>query len=1347
MPPDIVRFMNDVYLVTDVQGLIQQANPAAAAMFGGDDLVGRSLLELVDPDARAALADILNTGRTGTDPGRWQGRLISRGTPVSVHAHIRSGRDPDGRPTGFSWLIQRRDGQHAAVADALQRSENRYRELVQNANSAIIRWSRDGTITFLNEFAQKLFGWSADEVIGKHVGILVPERESTGTDLTGLVQDIVEHPDRYVNIVNENICRDGRRVWMAWTNRAILDEHGRVTEILAVGSDVTDRKYAEDAVNRTTQRYALLAETAGALLRADDPQTVVEDLCDKVMRHLDCDVFFNFLAGEGGERLYLNACAGISAETAEKIRHLDFGVAVCGSVAQDRRRIIAHDIQHTPDQRTDLIKTWGVQAYCCHPLMAGDRLIGTLSFGTKRRTHFTDDETELMRAVSDQVAVAMERKRALEAQRRLAQFPEENPNPVLRIAADGAVMYANEAGQAWLAGQDVPSEGMTPAPARALLTQAWEKDGPLETELLHPSGRTFWFAAVRPPGESYVNFYGRDVTDRKRTEEALRAMKDQLEIRVEERTAELAAAVAAVTAERQRFHDVLDMMPVYAILLDPDYRVPFANRFFEDRFGKSQGRRCYEYLFGRSEPCEICETFKVLRTGAPHRWDWTGPDGRDYEVYDFPFTDADGSPLIMEVGLDVTDRKRAQAALEELNQTLECRVAQRTEELVQSRKDLDRAQEVGQIGSWRLDARQNVLTWSDETYRIFGVPSGVPLTYETFLEVVHPDDREYVDARWNASGRGEPYDIEHRIVVDGQVKWVREKAYLEFDDDGGLLGGFGIAQDITDRKRWEQQLQASEERYRSLFNAMNEGFGLHEMLFDGEGRPCDYRFLDVNPAFERLTGLKRADILGRTVLEVLPGNDPMWIQTFGRVVQTGEPTHLEQCSTPLDRWYEVFAYRPAENQFACVFLDVTERRRADEALRARERQVREQLAEIEAIYESAPVGLCVFDREMRYVRVNKRLAEINGVPAEEHLGRTVREVVPDLVEPVERLAQRIFRTGEPVLNIEITGATPAQPGVERIWIEHWLPLKDEHGRVEAINVVAHEVTEQKQVERTLREFNEQLQSQAEELQTQAEELQAQTEELRRARNELEERVRERTAQLAATVEDLSRSNQDLQQFAYASSHDLQEPLRQVASFVQMLDRKYRDKLDDDGRQYMGLIVEGAVRMSQLIKGLLAYSRVNSQGGTPEPVRCDEALARARANLRLRIEEAGAQLVVDPLPTVRADATQLTQVFQNLIENAIKFRRDDRAPHVHIAAEPSNGEWVFCVRDNGIGIEPQYLDQIFVVFKRLHADRERFPGAGIGLALVKRIIERHGGRMWVASEYGEGTAFYFSLPGE
>jgi PAS domain-containing protein len=194
-----------------------------------------------------------------------------------------------------------------------------------------------------------------------------------------------------------------------------------------------------------------------------------------------------------------------------------------------------------------------------------------------------------------------------------------------------------------------------------------------------------------------------DVTEKRRAEEQLRRSHDELETKVKERTAELAGTVEAlkqevkarlvaqeaIKAEHQRFHDVLDMLPAYVILLAPDYRVPFANRFFENRFGQSEGRRCYEYLFSRTEPCENCETFKVLKTSAPHRWEWTGPDGRNYDIHDFPFTDADGSPHIMEVGLDVTEMKRAQTALNELNQALEHRVAERTSELRESNRDLE----------------------------------------------------------------------------------------------------------------------------------------------------------------------------------------------------------------------------------------------------------------------------------------------------------------------------------------------------------------------------------------------------------------------------------------------------------------------------------------------------------------------------------------------------------------------------------------------------------------------------------------------------------------------------------
>ncbi len=311
------------------------------------------------------------------------------------------------------------------------------------------------------------------------------------------------------------------------------------------------------------------------------------------------------------------------------------------------------------------------------------------------------------------------------------------------------------------------------------------------------------------PGEGGAVITHLNITARKQAEQALQKAHAELEKRVAERTAQLARTTELAQAERQRFYAVLETLPAYVCLLTPDYRMPFANRIFREWFGYRPDRKCYEFLFDRSQPCERCETYNVLKTGGPQRWEWSGPNGRHYDVFDFPFTDTDGSSLILEMGVDITERKQAEAELDNLNATLEQHVAQRTAELRQSREDLDRAQTVGQIGWWRLDTRTNALTWSDENYRIFGVPAGTPLTYETFLGFVHPEDRAQLDAHWQAALRGEPYDLEHRVLTDGQVKWVREKAYLEFDSEGQLLGGFGIAQDITRRKEAEAQILAS----------------------------------------------------------------------------------------------------------------------------------------------------------------------------------------------------------------------------------------------------------------------------------------------------------------------------------------------------------------------------------------------------------------------------------------------------------------------------------------------------------------------------------------------------------
>ncbi len=249
------------------------------------------------------------------------------------------------------------------------------------------------------------------------------------------------------------------------------------------------------------------------------------------------------------------------------------------------------------------------------------------------------------------------------------------------------------------------------------------------------------------------------------------------------------------------------------------------------------------------------------------------------------------------------------------------------------------------------------------------------------------------------------------------------------------------------------------------------------------------------------------------------------------------------------------------------------------------------------------------------------------------------------------------------------------------------------------------------------------------------EIHRQAEAMRRLNAELEHRVADRTAEL-------QRSNEALQQFAYVTSHDLQEPLRAISSYVQLLAERCQDKLDTDDRECMQFVVDGAERMRQLIQALLAYTRVGSKDLDLVPTDLETVLACTLRNLQAALTEAAVEVTHEPLPTITADETQLGLLLQNLIGNAIKFRRGGR-PTVHLAAHRDGPHWRVAVRDNGIGLDPQHSERIFQIFQRLHT-RSEYPGTGIGLAICKKIVERHGGRIWVESTPGEGATFFFTI---
>lgn len=708
-----------------------------------------------------------------------------------------------------------------------------------------------------------------------------------------------------------------------------------------------------------------------------------------------------------------------------------------------------------------------------------------------------------------------------------------------------------------------------------------------------------------------------------------------------------------------------------------------------------------------------------------HQYRLILPDGRLKWVEDIAQGDFDNGRLVRVHGLniDITERKY-------------------TEE------DLRRAQSVAHVGSWLMNVKTNELKWSEETHRIFEVPPGTALSYQSFIEVVHPDDRNAVNRAWQTAmlSRSD-YNVQHRIIVGGKVKWVHEVSELEFDMDGSLLGAFGTCQDITELKEAEQQLvqrTAEAEESQRLLDAIMEHVpvGITVVTLPDTTIRLMSRF-----GAERINGGKR-EHFEKTKDWVnwrltLPDGEPVpmdqmplykavyenqGVQSQEYLIDTekGQTLHLLISAGPI---------RDSEHNTIggiAIWQDITELKAAERRLQQRTAEAEEWAHLLDLIMEHIPVGIMLADAPDVRIRLISRFGAflLNKGKRSDFEGFLLgdQKQIWNLLSPgmvpvgtdLLPLRQAILK-GQTSENQEYVLVRKGEN--IHLFISAG-PIRNKQDEIIGGILVWQDITELKRAEQSLQHSRQNL---------------------------------------LHLKEQLENKNKELESVLAIVSHDLRSPLVSISGFSQEIRLSCRNaenivrQMQWPGDQALPLlktltqeipesiefIQTSSNRMDTLVRSLVKVARAGIAEIRPERLNMNELVAEASDSIGFEIKEAQTDLRIEDLPECFADRAQASQIFSNLLDNAIKYLDPNRPGRIRVSGSVEQTQSVYCVEDNGIGISPEYQDKIFELFLRI--DRNRTAGEGIGLAMVKRLVARNNGSIWVESVSGEGSKFYVSLP--
>lgn len=596
------------------------------------------------------------------------------------------------------------------------------------------------------------------------------------------------------------------------------------------------------------------------------------------------------------------------------------------------------------------------------------------------------------------------------------------------------------------------------------------------------------------------------------------------------------------------------------------------------------------------------------------------------------------------------------------------------------------------LGMIEVDTNYHILQWSRKAEKIFGWKASEVIGKDLVtLNIIHEEDTDAVRHRIEKLS-----DVE-RTGISSNRNYTRDGRIIEcnwynsviLDNNGSMTSIMSLIDDVTEQKQAERKVIESEEKYRLLFDQMCEGFCVMEVVYEKNGKPSDFKIISCNPAVKKHTGVKPEQIIGQYASEVIPHNEKYWIDSLIETAATGQVVEYENYSPSRKKYIRTISFMYKKDNIAVIVEDVSERKIA-------EKELHKSRKKLEIALETGHIGTWEWDLKSRILTWDERMEKIFGFKKGK-FGKTYEEFENCInEEDLTHFRKSLNQTLMNEIPFETAFRTKQDKGKSHYIATKGILIKNKIGKsVSLIGVCLDISGMQKGAGDLMLKLN----------------------------------------------EELLRSNRELEQFAYVASHDLQEPLRMVSSFTQLLAQRYEYKLDEDAREYIRYAVDGSKRMYDLINGLLAYSRIQMKGGEFILVNMDSVVRHATRNLNLFLQEKNISVVSKDLPLIMADEAQMVQLIQNLLSNAIKF--SPAGSKITITSKSENKDVLIMIRDEGIGIEPQYFEKIFKIFQQL--EPSRYKGTGIGLAVCKRIVEKHGGRIWVESEPGKGSVFQFTIP--